>query len=232
MNTDRHRVLAAWVRSFFDAFSTGIIDNGKCPKAEKRQPKNVRKAMLTHYEQVAPAFLDTLFYPLAAMNFSYEETEKLTRDALRDGGDMMSLVHKACGSERLYTLLVSEYKRNFPSLLEGACPPVADHLATLKQDMGDDGMDTDHAIELTVRVVMRGYAQGLRLSGEPTPSFRQASLFRLLLDAMNVLLLDGVADFSACGENLTAMFLKVCGSEHHFNVMTAEMDRTHHEIMG
>ena len=49
---------------------------------------------------------------------------------------------------------------------------------------------------------------------------------------MNVLLLDGVADFSACGENLTAMFLKVCGSEHHFNVMTAEMDRTHHEIMG
>ncbi len=232
MNTDRHRVLAAWVRSFFDAFSTGIIDNEKCPKAERRQPKNVRKAMLTHYEQVAPAFLDTLFYPLAAMNFSYEETEKLTRDALRDGGDMMSLVHKACGSERLYTLLVSEYKRNFTSLLEGACPPVADHLATLKQDMGDDGMDTDRAIELTVRVVMRGYAQGLRLSGEPTPNFRQASLFRLLLDAMNVLLLDGVADFSACGENLTAMFLKVCGSEHHFNVMTAEMDRTHHEIMG
>ncbi|EJX03246.1 hypothetical protein EVA_08648, partial [gut metagenome] len=115
---------------------------------------------------------------------------------------------------------------------EGACPSVADHLAAHTQGRDDHGVDTDRAIELTVRVVMHAYARGLRVAGGQGAHFRQASLFRLLLDAMNVLLLDEVADYSDCRENLTAMFLKTCVSEHHFSVMTAEMDRTHQEIMG
>lgn len=232
MKTDRHKLLAALVRSFFDAFSSGVIDNSTSPSEEKRQPKNVKQAMLAHYERIAPAFLDTLFFPLSAMNFSYEEMERVVREAQRNGDDMMALVRKACASDAFYEAMVAEYKRNFASLLGGGCPSVADHLASYTRGEAEDGVETDRAIELTVRVVMHGYARGLTVSGENTPHFRQVTLFRLLLDAMNVLLCDAPADYSDCRENLTAMFYKVCGSEHHFSVMTEEMDRTHREIVG
>lgn len=232
MNTDKHKLLAALVRSFFDAFSSGVIDCVQGSAEERRQPKHVKRAMLDHYEQIAPAFFDTLFFPLATIHFSYEEMERVVREAKQQGEDMMSLVRRACASEAFYEAMVAEYKRNFAALLEGACPSVADHLAACTKQQEADGIDTDRAIELTVRVVMHAYARGLKVAGGQGAHFRQVTLFRLLLDAMNVLLLDDVADYSDCRENLTAMFVKACGSEQRFSVMTAEMDRTHQEIMG
>ena len=116
MKTDKHKLQAALVRSFFDAFSSGVIDCGQGSVQERRQPQNVKRAMLDYYEQIA--------------------------------------------------------------------------------------------------------------------SFRQASLYRLLLDAMNVLLHDEKLDYSDCGESITAMLVKACGSEQRFAVATAEMDRAQQDIMG
>lgn len=165
MNTDKHKLLAALVRSFFDAFSSGVIDCAQGFIEERRQPKHVKRAMLDHYEQIAPAFFDTLFFPLATIHFSYEEMERVVREARQQGEDMMSLVRRACGSEAFYEALVAEYKRNFSALLEGACPSVADHLAACAKQQEGEGIDTDRAIELTVRVVMHAYARGLRVAG-------------------------------------------------------------------
>lgn len=232
MNINKHKVLATWVRAFFDAFSSGIIDNSQLPAEERRQPKNVKQSMLDHYERIAPAFFDAMFFPLAAMNFSYEEIERVVREAQQHGEDMQSLVHRACASDAFYEAMAAEYKRNFSSLLGGSCPSVADHFASYVRGEGGEGFDSDRAIELTVRVVMHAYVGGLRQSGCDAPRFRQATLYRLLLDAMNVLLGDVPADYSQCGENLTAMFVRACQSEHNFSVMTAEMDCTHGEIMG
>lgn len=223
MKTDKHKLQAALVRSFFDAFSSGVIDCGQGSVQERRQPQNVKRAMLDYYEQIAPAFFETVFFPLAVIHSGYEEMERM---------DMRSMLLAACGSEACYEALVAEYKRNFSALLEGACLSVADHLAACAKQQEGEGIDTDQAIELTVRAMVRAYASGLRLAGGQGASFRQASLYRLLLDAMNVLLHDEKLDYSDCGESITAMLVKACGSEQRFAVATAEMDRAQQDIMG
>ena len=61
---------------------------------------------------------------------------------------------------------------------------------------------------------------------------RGATLFRLMLDAMNILLLDEAVDFAdAEAADLASLFLKVCQTQHNFTVMTDEMDRTYSELM-
>ena len=232
MKTDRYQLLAALVRAFFDAYTSGIIDCAEATQGDKRAPKNVKHILLNHYERIAPAFFEGLFFPLVAMNFSYEEIEEIVRQAQQQGCNMQELVHQACGSEALYEAMVAEYRRNFTALLGGCCPTVGEHLQTYTRGEAAEPFDTDRAIELTTRVVMHAYAGGLRVGGEKAPHFRQVTLYRLLLDAMNALCLDHVADFSDCQDDLTAMFIKVCGSAHGFSVMTQEMDRTHHEIIG
>lgn len=228
----KSKLLAALVRSFFDAFSSGVIDTSDVPVTERRKPKNVKQAMLDHYGHIAPVFFDTMFFPLAAMNFSYEDIERVVREAQQRGDDMMALVRTACASDAMYNMMVDEYKTNFTALLGGRCLPVADHLAAHSSDVETaDDFDTDRAIELTVRVVMHAYARGLGQTDNGISKFRQPTLFRLLLDAMNVLLCDEAADFSDCDEDLSEMFLKVCHTEHNFSVMTDEMDRTHGEII-
>lgn len=232
---DKYKLVAAMVRSFFEAFASGVIDCGAHDPKQRTAPAVVKKLMLEHYEQIAPVFFDTLFYPLATLNHSYEEMEQLVRDSQRDGGDMLGLVRAACASDALYEAMVAEYKRNFSNLLAGRFASVADHLDSYTRGGAatddSDSVEADRSIELTVRVVMYAYVGGLRKAcGTENPQFRQVTLFRLLLNAMNVLLCDEAVSF-ADGDDLGAMFLKVCRSEHNFNVMTAEMDRTHTELL-
>lgn len=125
MKTDKHKLQAALVRSFFDAFSSGVIDCGQGSVQERRQPQNVKRAMLDYYEQIAPAFFETVFFPLAVIHSGYEEMERMVRKAHQQRMDMRSMLLAACGSEACYEALVAEYKRNFSALLEGACPSVA-----------------------------------------------------------------------------------------------------------
>ena len=260
---DKYKVQAALVRSFFDAFSHGVIDSQVEDPKEKTTPQSVKKLMLEHYEHIAPAFFDTMFFPLAAMNYKYEDIAALAREAQQRGDDMMALVRMACGDEAYYNAMVEEYKRNFSMLLAGRYLSNADHLegyVRKAEDETEASVDSDRAIELTVRVVMFAYVRGLRQTGEDARSDRsvhlgqvhplgedarsdqsvhlrqvqpnQATLFRLMLDAMNILLLDEAVDFAdAEAADLASLFLKVCQTQHNFTVMTDEMDRTYSELM-
>ena len=240
---DKYKVQAALVRSFFDAFSHGVIESQVEDPKEKTTPQSVKKLMLEHYEHIAPAFFDTMFFPLAAMNYKYEDIAALACEAQQRGDDMMALVRTACGDEAYYNAMVEEYKRNFSMLLAGRYLSNADHL------------------EGYVRVVMFAYVRGLRQTGEDARSdrsvhlrqvhplgedarsdrsvhlgqvhpLRGATLFRLMLDAMNILLLDEAVDFAdAEAADLASLFLKVCQTQHNFTVMTDEMDRTYSELM-
>lgn len=223
------------VRSFFGAFSSGVIDGSVDGNVGRQSPKTVKQLMLNHYEHIAPSFLDIMFYPLAAMNFSYSEIEQTVKESRAAGDDMMALVRKACGDGGLYDAMVGEYKRNFSNLLAGRSASVSEHFESYTHGAGGGEsamVDGDKSIEFVVRVVMRAYVAGLKQTEGASGKFRQATLFRLLLDAMNVLLGDGAADYTDCGDDLAAMFMKVCRDEHNFSVMTAEMDRTHAEIVG
>lgn len=246
---DKYKVQAALVRSFFDAFSHGVIESQVEDRKEKTTPQSVKKLMLEHYEHIAPAFFDTMFFPLAAMNYKYEDIAALAREAQQRGDDMMALVRTACGNEAYYNAMVEEYKRNFSMLLAGKYLSNADHLegyvrkAKEETEASVASVDSDRAIELTVRVVMFAYVRGLRQTGESARfdrsahlgqvhPLRGATLFRLMLDAMNILLLDEAVDFAdAEAADLASLFLKVCHTQHNFTVMTNEMDRTYSELM-
>ena len=261
---DKYKVQAALVRSFFDAFSHGVIESQVEDPKEKTTPQSVKKLMLEHYEHIAPAFFDTMFFPLAAMNYKYEDIAALAREAQQRGDDMMALVRTACGNEAYYNAMVEEYKRNFSMLLAGRYLSNAEHLEGYVRNAEAEteaSVDSDRAIELTVRVVMFAYVRGLRQTGEDARSdrsvhlgqvhplgedarsdrsvhlrqvhpLRGATLFRLMLDAMNILLLDEAVDFAdAEAADLASLFLKVCQTQHNFTVMTDEMDRTYSELM-
>lgn len=261
---DKYKVQAALVRSFFDAFSHGVIESQVEDPKEKTTPQSVKKLMLEHYEHIAPAFFDTMFFPLAAMNYKYEDIAALAREAQQRGDDMMALVRTACGDEAYYNAMVEEYKRNFSMLLAGRYLSNADHLegyVRKAEAETEASVDSDRAIELTVRVVMFAYVRGLRQTGESARfdrsvhlgqvhplvedarsdqsvhlrqvhPLRGATLFRLMLDAMNILLLDEAVDFAdAEAADLASLFLKVCQTQHNFTVMTDEMDRTYSELM-
>lgn len=234
---DKYKVLAAMVRSFFDAFSSGIIDCQVEDAKEKTKPRTVKKLMLDHYEHIAPVFFDTMFFPLAAMNYSYEDIAALVREAQQRGDDMMALVRTACGDKALYEAMVEEYKRNFSNLLAGHFASNEDHLASYTRRKEDNmqeknSINEERAIELIVRVVMFAYARGLRQISKDRQQLRQATLFRLMLDAMNVLLLDEAADYKNSEANdLASLFMKVCRTQRNFTVMTDEMDRTYTEII-
>lgn len=233
------------MRSFFDAFSHGVIESQVEDRNEKTTPQSVKKLMLEHYEHIAPAFFDTMFFPLAAMNYKYEDIAALAREAQQRGDDMMALVRTACGDEAYYNAMVEEYKRNFSMLLAGRHLSNADHLEGYVRNAEETeaSVDSDRAIELTVRVVMFAYVRGLRQTGESARfdrsahlgqvhPLRGATLFRLMLDAMNILLLDEAVDFAdAEAADLASLFLKVCQTQHNFTVMTNEMDRTYSELM-
>lgn len=234
------------MRSFFDAFSHGVIESQVEDRNEKTTPQSVKKLMLEHYEHIAPAFFDTMFFPLAAMNYKYEDIAALAREAQQRGDDMMALVRTACGDEAYYNAMVEEYKRNFSMLLAGKYLSNADHLEGYVRKAKEETealVDSDRAIELTVRVVMFAYVRCLRQTGEgarfdrsahlgQVHPLRGATLFRLMLDAMNILLLDEAVDFAdAEASDLASLFLKVCQTQHNFTVMTDEMDRTYSELM-
>lgn len=234
------------MRSFFDAFSHGVIESQVEDRKEKTTPQSVKKLMLEHYEHIAPAFFDIMFFPLAAMNYKYEDIAALAREAQQRGDDMMALVRTACGDEAYYNAMVEEYKRNFSMLLAGKYLSNADHLEGYVRKAKEEteaSVDSDRAIELTVRVVMFAYVRGLRQTGEgarfdrsahlgQVHPLRGATLFRLMLDAMNILLLDGAVDFAdAEAADLASLFLKVFQTQHNFTVMTNEMDRTYSELM-
>lgn len=235
------------MRSFFDAFSHGVIESQVEDRKEKTTPQSVKKLMLEHYEHIAPAFFDTMFFPLAAMNYKYEDIAALAREAQQRGDDMMALVRTACGNEAYYNAMVEEYKRNFSMLLAGRYLSNADHLEgyvrKAEEEETEASVDSDRAIELAVRVVMFAYVRGLRQTGESARFDRSAhlgqvhplrgtTLFRLMLDAMNILLLDEAVDFAdAEAADLASLFLKVCQTQHNFTVMTNEMDRTYSELM-
>lgn len=234
------------MRSFFDAFSHGVIESQVEDRNEKTTPQSVKKLMLEHYEHIAPAFFDIMFFPLAAMNYKYEDIAALAREAQQRGDDMMALVRTACGDEAYYNAMVEEYKRNFSMLLAGKYLSNADHLEGYVRKAKEEteaSVDSDRAIELTVRVVMFAYVRGLRQTGESARfdrsahlgqvhPLRGATLFRLMLDAMNILLLDEAVDFAdAEATDLASLFLKVCQTQHNFTVMTDEMDRTYSELM-
>lgn len=221
---DKYRVLAALVRSFFDAFINGVMDGKGLTPTEKQQPDVVRKTIMEHYDKVAVAFHETMLQPIAGLNYSFDELEKALQSSGKTTISAEKLMEIACLTPRFHSAMVEEYKRNFMKMLQGGRYTVSEHLELYVRHSDAGDIEIDHAIRSVVAAVMRTYFHGLALveGGQ----YRQATVLRLMMGAMSVLLRD-VVEHQPVPEGsseLGAMFLKVCGTPHNVSVMANEMD--------
>ena len=218
-------VMTTYVRAFFEAYMTGVLDEAyaDADMQEKLKPKNVKQAMLDCYGEVGASFFDQMFYTMAQL--AYENVDEAVARVQCECGeqaDIPQYMRVACANDALYEAMVNEYKRNFEALLAGGMPNVQEHLATCAKGEGVVVVSNEQAIRLLVRLVMRSYAKGVRMKPESHCPLNQVSLLRLLTQHLNLLVhgcvLDG--DF----ETLDDLLLHVCGNENGFRAMSDEMN--------
>lgn len=229
---DKYKVLAALVRGFFEGFTAGIIDCYVTDAKEKFQSKTIKKVMLNHYEQISDAFDDIMFYPLSGLNYTQENLEKKLREFDPDKVTMIDILKMLCRTKVFYDSMIAEYQRNFEQLLQGRIITVKEHSKLYTRHNDEKPVDSDTAISLTVNTVMVAYARGIKMSGTGKASLHQATIFRLMIDTMATLTGNEVPSIDTKnGQGLSELFMKACKTEHNFEVMTNEMDRTYTELM-
>lgn len=226
----KNRVMAALVRAYFEAFSNGVMDGKGLSPEEKQKASCVKQTMLEYYESVAQVFHEVMLYPIASLNYSFEELEKVLSST--DGNTMQAqqLMAIICKTPELYEAMVEEYKRNFMKLLQGGKYTVAEHLKMYTKANIEEPVDSDLAIRSAVAVVMRAYAGGLSLV--KSSAFRQATVLRVLMSAMSALFY-GTIEIEATPKDATelhSVFMKVCGTAHNVDVMINEMNALMAEI--
>ena len=176
-------------------------------------PKNVKQAMLNYYGEVGNVFFDQMFYAIAQLTYnSVDEAVARVKTECSAEATVPDYMRVACREQAVYDAMLSEYKRNFGALLAGGLPSPKSHLAA----------DAGLCLRLLVRVVIRSYVKGLRLSADGHHEMNQATLLRILAENINMLVHDSVitGDFETIDQLLT----HVCGGEEAFAIMSEEMN--------
>lgn len=240
--------MSVLVRGFFDAFYCGLTDRQDCISAETMQPKKIKEVMTEHYEKVSAVFNDTMFYPIACLNYKYTEIETMLKSLDMNATNMIELVKKACRTERFHNAMIEDYRFNILTMLEGNYPHTDTWFEKWKEnvagteeeqtgntaatDVNSGETESDTAIGMVVRSVMMAYAQGLRLSGTQSPTLRQTVLFRILLDTMTTLLHDTpiAQEKLDSSSNFEELVTTICITPHNVDIMTESMNRMHEEL--
>lgn len=230
--TDKYKVLAVLVRGFFEGFTSGILDGQRVGRSEKNDPKTVKKAMLDHYESIAPEFHDLLFYPIATMNFDCETITARLEAARCTKPTPEQLLQMACSDDAMHRAVVAEYRRNLGSLLEGRLPTEQEHLDNYTRGGGQQAQtDTKKAIHRVVKTAVRAYTRGLKRSGNGQVVPDKVSVMLLLINTMNLLMNDSpIETFASQAQTLDEVMLKACGSERNIGVMMEAMRAAYKEM--
>ncbi len=230
--TDKYKVLAALVRGFFEGFTSGILDGQRVGRSGKNDPKTVKKAMLDHYESIAPEFHDLLFYPIATMNFDCGTITARLKAARGTRPTPEQLLQMACSDGAMHRAVVAEYRRNFGCLLEGRLPTGQEHMDNYTRNGGRQALtDTQTAIHRVVKTAVRAYIRGLKRSGNGQAMPDKVSVMLLLIDSMDLLVNDSPTETSASqAQTLDEVMLKACGSERNIGIMTEAMRAAYEEM--
>lgn len=99
------------VNTFFREYTTQITlaETGKTP--EQLEPKQLKQAMLDHYEEVAQHFHRHAFPRIAEVNGM--PIEDIPNDITPD------MMRTVCQTEPIFNAMVDAYRQNFLSLLQG-----------------------------------------------------------------------------------------------------------------
>lgn len=167
-NIGKDKVLAAVVRIFFKYFTLGIIEGKASDTSDMTvyEPKNVKRVMSEHIEDVSKVFNQEAFYAISRINYIEDELESELNAFVANGNKTtpMELMRFACRSEDFYNTMVSEYKRNFEALLCGSFASLSrsDGGFTECEALGE--IDADMAESIINRIANQAYTEGKKLS--------------------------------------------------------------------
>lgn len=157
----KDKALAAIVRTFFRYFVTGIIEAQDELTAEERfEPRNIKRIMLEHYEQVSLYFNKEAFYSLFRLNYEEDEMERELRAFMTKDTTYMELVRLACRTENFYSMMVEEYKRNFELLLCGRLETADEHEQAYTRCPEAGTISFDKAEMIISSIAANAYAHG------------------------------------------------------------------------
>lgn len=157
----KDKVLAAVVRTFFRYFVTGIIESqSDVPAAERFEPRNVKRVMLEQYENISRYFNKEVFFAIFRMNYTQDEMERELRSFMTDRTTDMELVRFACRTEEFYSMMVSEYKRNFELLLLGRLETADEHERDFTRCPSAGHTDMSLAERIIAETASNAYAHG------------------------------------------------------------------------
>ena len=220
----------AIIRAFFASFAEGILS----ANAERQEgtvemtPRIVKTVMLEHYEEISKNFFDVMFNPLALLH--YDTAEELigilrSPEIAPTIKTSMDLFRHACRTEEAHEDMVTEYRRNFASLLAGKVMSLDDFYGGFPEGyLQDSDEHKEREVRVLTQVVVKAFFAGRKTAkAECAAGSNQVYLFRLLLDSMQTLLhshpvaMDDDID-------LNAVFLLVCRNEQNLATMLKAME--------
>lgn len=220
----------AIIRAFFAAFAEGILsaDAERQGGTVEMTPQTVKKIMLEHYEEISKNFFDIMFNPLAILH--YDTAEELigilrSPEVAPTIQRPMDLIKYACRTEEAHEDMVTEYRRNFASLLAGKILSINDFYEGFPEGyLQDHNGHKEREVRALTQVVVKAFFAGRKAAKAETSAggSNQVYLFRLLLDCMQTLLYSApvVMDDDI---DLNAAFMTVCRNEHNMGTMLQTM---------
>ena len=220
----------AIIRAFFASFAEGILSaNAERQKGTvEMTPRIVKTVMLEHYEEISKNFFDVMFNPLAMLH--YDTAEELigilrSPEIAPTIKSSMDLFRHACRTEEAHEDMVTEYRRNFASLLAGKVMSLDDFYGGFPEGyLQDSDEHKEREVRVLTQVVVKAFFAGRKTAkAECAAGSNQVYLFRLLLDSMQTLLhshpvaMDDDID-------LNAAFMLVCRNEQNLATMLKAME--------
>ena len=219
----------AIIRAFFASFAEGILS----ANAERQEgtvemtPRIVKTVMLEHYEEISKNYFDIMFNPIALLH--YDTAEELI-GILRSpeiAPTILSpkdLFRHACHTEEAHEDMITEYRRNFSSLLAGKVMSIDDFFGGFPEGYLEDSNEhREKEVRALTQTVVKAFFAGRKTAkAECGAGSNQVYLFRLLLDSMQTLLhsrpvvMDDDID-------LNAAFLLVCRNKNNLSTMLQTM---------
>ena len=222
----------AIIRAFFASFAEGILSaHAESEKGTiEVTPQMVKQVMLEHYEEISKNFFDVMFNPLAMLH--YDTAEELigilrSPEIAPTIKSSMDLFRHACRTEEAHEDMVTEYRRNFASLLAGKVMSLDDFYGGFPEGyLQDSDEHKEREVRALTQVVVKAFFAGRKTAkAECAAGSNQVYLFRLLLDSMQTLLhsrpvvMDDDID-------LNAAFMLVCRNENNLSTMLQTMEES------
>lgn len=222
----------ALIRAFFSSFAEGVlsVDTEKRQEAVELTPQRVKQIMLEHYEEISKHYFDILFNPLALVHYgTAEELIAILRspEVAPTLKTPMDLFRHVCRTVEAHEDMVTEYRRNFTSLLSGRVMSLDNFYEGFPEGYLENAEGhCEREVRVLTQVVVKAFFAGRKIAASAVASgVNQVYLFRLLIDNMQCLLHSHPVQMDD-DIDLTAAFMKVCRNERNFNTMLQTMQET------